>query len=82
MAKVKKASLQIEDTPFLIYNFQLSTFNFQLLIILGVPANTVGLSAISFSAMLQKDTASIPNALWEREIKLRRFNVRLLMRNH
>ena len=37
MAKVKKASLQIEDTPFLIYNFQLSTFNFQLLIILGVP---------------------------------------------
>ena len=30
---------------------------------LGVPAVAVGLSAISFSAALQKDAASIPNAL-------------------
>ena len=30
---------------------------------LGVPAIAVGLSAISFSAALQKDAASIPNAL-------------------
>ena len=28
----------------------------------GVPAIAVGLSAISFSAALQKDAASIPNA--------------------
>ena len=31
--------------------------------LLGVPAIAVGLSAISFSASLQKDAASIPNAL-------------------
>ena len=30
---------------------------------LGVPAIAVGLSAISFSASLQKDAAPIPNAL-------------------
>ena len=30
---------------------------------LGVPAIAVGLSAISFSAALQKDAAPIPNAL-------------------
>ena len=30
---------------------------------LGVPAIAVGLSAISFSASLQKDVAPIPNAL-------------------
>jgi len=30
---------------------------------LGVPAIAVGLSAISFSASLQKDAASIPNAM-------------------
>ena len=29
----------------------------------GVPAIAVGLSAISFSAALQKDAAPIPNAL-------------------
>ena len=29
---------------------------------LGVPAIAVGLSAISFSATLQKDAAPIPNA--------------------
>ena len=29
----------------------------------GVPAIAVGLSAISFSASLQKDAAPIPNAL-------------------
>ena len=29
----------------------------------GVPAIAVGLSAISFSAVLQKDAAPIPNAL-------------------
>ena len=28
----------------------------------GVPAIAVGLSAVSFSASLQKDAASIPNA--------------------
>ena len=32
-------------------------------ILLGVPAVAVGLSAVSFSAALQKDAASIPNAL-------------------
>ena len=32
-------------------------------LILGVPAIAVGLSAISFSATLQKDAAPIPNAL-------------------
>ena len=36
------------------YNYELS---------LGVPAVAVGLSAISFSAALQKDAAPIPNAL-------------------
>ena len=30
---------------------------------MGVPAIAVGLSAISFSAALQKDAAPIPNAL-------------------
>ena len=30
---------------------------------MGVPAIAVGLSAISFSATLQKDAAPIPNAL-------------------
>ena len=45
---------------FLTKNFQFSTFNFQLS--LGVPLR-VGLSAISFSAALQKDAAAIPNAL-------------------
>ena len=32
-------------------------------ILFGVPAVAVGLSAVSFSAALQKDAASIPNAL-------------------
>ena len=37
--------------------------NYALCIILGVPAIAVGLSALSFSATLQKDAAAIPNAL-------------------
>ena len=36
--------------------------NYALCIILGVPAIAVGLSALSFSATLQKDAAPIPNA--------------------
>ena len=43
----------------------LSSLAFSLLslvFLLGVPAIAVGLSAISFSAALQKDAASIPNA--------------------
>ena len=54
----------------LYHNFQFSTFNFsdsQILSFsdLGVPAIAVGLSAISFSATLQKDAAPIPNAAGE-----------------
>ena len=37
----------------------------------GVPAIAVGLSAISFSASLQKDAAPIPNALEAMGIELR-----------
>ncbi|MBQ5856530.1 MAG: hypothetical protein IIW55_04395 [Bacteroidales bacterium] len=37
----------------------------------GVPAIAVGLSAISFSATLQKDAAPIPNALAAMSIELR-----------
>ena len=33
------------------------------IVFFGVPAVAVGLSAVSFSAALQKDAASIPNAL-------------------
>ena len=36
----------------------------------GVPAIAVGLSAISFSASLQKDAAPIPNALEAPELRL------------
>ena len=36
--------------------------NYELCINVGVPAIAVGLSAISFSATLQKDAAPIPNA--------------------
>jgi hypothetical protein len=44
----------------------------------GVPAIAVGLSAISFSAALQKDAASIPNALAEiKTIKVSEFLKRL-----
>ena len=42
------------STHLIIMNYELT---------LGVPAIAVGLSAISFSAALQKDAASIPNAL-------------------
>ena len=38
---------------------------------LGVPAIAVGLSAISFSAPLQKDAAPIPNALAAAEKKVK-----------
>ncbi len=47
----------------LIFNFQLCIMNYELNY--GVPAplrSAVGLSAISFSASLQKDAAPIPNA--------------------
>ena len=40
-------------------NFTLSTLHFSLY---GRSGSAVGLSAISFSAALQKDAASIPNA--------------------
>ena len=40
--------------------------HYELYINVGVPAIAVGLSAISFSATLQKDAASIPNALGTR----------------
>ena len=36
--------------------------HYELCINVGVPAIAVGLSAISFSAPLQKDAAPIPNA--------------------
>ena len=48
-------------------DFQLSIFNFQFSIRLGRSGSAVGLSAISFSAALQKDAAPIPNA--ERQIR-------------
>ena len=48
-------------------NFQLSIMNYELFF--GVPAIAVGLSAISFSASLQKDAAPIPNALVAAKIK-------------
>ena len=44
-------------------DLKISVFNFQFSFFLGVPAVAVGLSAVSFSAALQKDAASIPNAL-------------------
>ena len=40
----------------------------------GVPAIAVGLSAISFSAALQKDAAPIPNALAAMSNELRALN--------
>ncbi|MBQ5857121.1 MAG: hypothetical protein IIW55_07400 [Bacteroidales bacterium] len=53
----------------------------------GVPAIAVGLSAISFSASLQKDAAPIPNAL--AAIKTRKIpeiqklvNSRIPLRRH
>ena len=42
-------------------NYELCIMNYELFY--GVPAIAVGLSAISFSAALQKDAAPIPNAL-------------------
>ena len=39
----------------------------------GVPAIAVGLSAISFSAALQKDAAPIPNARMNQELRLLAF---------
>ncbi len=44
---------------------------------LGVPAIAVGLSAISFSAALQKDAASIPNAesLPRKQIRLNPWEI-------
>ena len=60
------------DFQFSIFNYELCIINYELT--LGVPAIAVGLSAISFSAALQKDAASIPNAFWggdgEREREL------------
>ena len=44
-----------------IMHYELCIMNYELFY--GVPAIAVGLSAISFSAALQKDAASIPNAL-------------------
>ena len=41
---------------------------------MGVPAIAVGLSAISFSASLQKDAAPIPNALEAMSNELRALN--------
>ena len=41
----------------------------------GVPAIAVGLSAISFSAALQKDAASIPNALVATDSKFQTLNI-------
>ena len=51
-----------------MYNSQLTIMHYALCIMnyelfYGVPAIAVGLSAISFSASLQKDAAPIPNAL-------------------
>ena len=43
-------------------NGTLVIVNYELCINVGVPAIAVGLSAISFSAPLQKDAAPIPNA--------------------
>ena len=41
-------------------------FNFQFSISFGRSGYAVGLSAISFSAALQKDAAPLPNAFWGR----------------
>ena len=43
-----------------IKHYELWIMNYELF--LGVPAIAVGLSALSFSATLQKDAAPIPNA--------------------
>ena len=49
--------------------FRLLSFVFSLF--LGRSAIAAGLSAISFSASLQKDAASIPNAMGQLKIKFR-----------
>ena len=54
--------------------------HYELCINVGVPAVAVGLSAISFSAALQKDAASIPNAL-EAEVIFSTFNFQLSIFN-
>ena len=54
--------LSIFNFQFSTFNFQLSIFNFQLWTDFGRSGYAVGLSAISFSAPLQKDAAPIPNA--------------------
>ncbi len=41
----------------------------------GVPAIAVGLSAISFSAALQKDAAPIPNALAAMSTEVRTMSI-------
>ena len=43
----------------------------------GVPAIAVGLSAISFSAALQKDAAPIPNALEATNTMSRAVNIQV-----
>ena len=47
----------------LFYEVSMIKPSYKFVISLGVPAIAVGLSAISFSAALQKDAAPIPNAL-------------------
>ena len=51
-----------------IMHYALWIMNYELFY--GVPAIAVGLSAISFSASLQKDAAPIPNALEATELRL------------
>ena len=53
--------IQAYNSQLTIMHYELCIMNYELFY--GVPAIAVGLSAISFSAALQKDAAPIPNAL-------------------
>ena len=57
----------IYRTPLKSLVISLLSLDFCLLSFLGRSGSAVGLSAISFSAPLQKDAASIPNALFNHE---------------
>ena len=74
---VKKIIDLIHVFTSLIFHFQFSVFNFQFYFGRSVSAYSyaVGLSAISFSAALQKDAAPIPNALGAMSIEPRAMSL-------